>query len=160
MTGVLAAALVFWFALLWRTLAPARRDSERRDLANFFLVAAASIPIFYLPALLFGSATNFTIADTWRFWIVHLWVEGFFELFVTVVVAVIFYELGLVRRLTAVRIIYVDAILYFAGGVIGTGHHWYFTGQTELNMAFASCYSALEVVPLTRSRWTPGIASR
>jgi nitric oxide reductase subunit B len=146
---LLALALVYWFHLLWHTLAPARADPERRSLANFFLVAAAAIPLFNLPALFFGSTTNFTIVDTWRFWIVHLWVEGFFEFFVTVIVAAIFFELGLVERLTALRIIYLDAILYFAGGLIGTGHHWYFTGQTEVNMAFAACYSALEVVPLT-----------
>jgi nitric oxide reductase subunit B len=87
--------------------------------------------------------------DTWRFWIIHLWVEGFFELFVTVIVAIIFYELGLVERLTALRAIYLDVILVFGGGLIGTGHHWYFTGQTELNMALSSAFSALEVVPLT-----------
>ena len=132
---LLALGLVFWFCLLWRTLAPVRRDPERRELANFFLIATAAIPIFYLPALFFGSTTNYTVVDAWRFWIIHLWVEGFFEFFVTVIVAAIFYELGLVERLNALRVIYLDAILYFSGGVIGTGHHWYFTGQTELNMA-------------------------
>ncbi len=93
--------------------------------------------------------TNYTIVDAWRFWIIHLWVEGFFEFFVTVIVAVIFYEMGLVKRITALRTIYLDAILYFGGGLIGTGHHWYWTGQTELNMAFSAVFSALEVVPLT-----------
>jgi nitric oxide reductase subunit B len=146
---LLAIGLVFWFWLLWRTLAPARQDPQRRSLANFFLIAAAAVPIFYLPALFFGAKSNYTVVDTWRFWIVHLWVEGFFEFFVTVIVAAIFFELRLVQRLTALRIIYLDAILYFSGGLIGTGHHWYFTGHTELNMAFAACYSALEVVPLT-----------
>ena len=49
----------------------------------------------------------------------------------------------------ALRAIYLDMILVFGGGLIGTGHHWYFTGQTEFNMALASAFSALEVVPLT-----------
>ena len=71
---------------------------ERRGFANFFLIAAFAIPLFYLPALFFGSQTNYTIVDAWRFWIIHLWVEGFFEFFVTVIVAVIFYEMGLVQR--------------------------------------------------------------
>jgi nitric oxide reductase subunit B len=145
----LVLGLVFWVYLLWRALAPARRDRERRELANFLLIAAAAIPTFYLPALFFSSTTNYTVVDAWRFWIVHLWVEGFFEFFVTVIVAAIFYELGLVERLTALRVIYLDAVLYFSGGVIGTGHHWYFTGQTEFNMAVAATFSALEVVPLT-----------
>jgi nitric oxide reductase subunit B len=146
---LLAIGLVFWFFLLWRNVAPARSDPERRGLITFFLIAAAAIPVFYLPALLYGSTTNFTVVDTWRFWIIHLWVEGFFELFVTVIVAIIFYELGLVERATALRVIYLDVILIFGGGLIGTGHHWYFTGQTELNMALSAAFSALEVVPLT-----------
>lgn len=146
---LLAIGLVFWFFLIWRAVAPARRDPQRRGFANFFLIAAFAIPMFYLPALFFGSQTNYTIVDAWRFWIIHLWVEGFFEFFVTVIVAVIFYEMGLVQRLTALRTIYLDAILYFGGGLIGTGHHWYWTGQTELNMALSATFSALEVVPLT-----------
>jgi len=146
---LLAIGLLYWFFLVWRAVAPARRDPERRGFANFFLIAAFAIPLFYLPALFFGSQTNYTIVDAWRFWIIHLWVEGFFEFFVTVIVSVIFYEMGLVQRLTALRTIYLDAILYFGGGLIGTGHHWYWTGQTELNMAISAAFSALEVVPLT-----------
>jgi len=146
---LLALGLIFWFGLLWRTVAPAWHDPERRSLINFFLIAAAAIPVFYLPALFFDGSTHYTVADTWRFWIIHLWVEGFFELFVTVVVAIIFYQLGLVERITALRVIYLDVILIFGGGLIGTGHHWYFTGQTELNMALSATFSALEVVPLT-----------
>lgn len=146
---LLAIGLLFWFFLVWRAVAPAQRDLERRGFANFFLIAAFAIPLFYLPALFYGPQTNYTIVDAWRFWIIHLWVEGFFEFFVTVIVAVIFYEMGLVRRITALRTIYLDAILYFGGGLIGTGHHWYWTGQTELNMAFSATFSALEVVPLT-----------
>jgi nitric oxide reductase subunit B len=146
---LLAIGLTFWFFLLWRAVAPARRDPERRGFANFFLIAAFAIPLFYLPALFYGPQTNYTIVDAWRFWIIHLWVEGFFEFFVTVIVAVVFYEMGLVKRITALRTIYLDAVLYFGGGLIGTGHHWYWTGQTEMNMAFSATFSALEVVPLT-----------
>ena len=75
--------------------------------------------------------------------------EGFFELFVTVLVAVTFYQLGVVRRINAVRVIYMDAILFLAGGIIGTAHHWYWTGQANFTMALAAMFSALEVVPLT-----------
>jgi len=146
---LLAAGLLFWFFLVWRAVAPARRDPAKRGFANFFLIAAFAIPLFYLPALFFGAHTNYTIVDAWRFWIIHLWVEGFFEFFVTVIVAIIFYEMGLVKRISALRTIYLDAILYFGGGLIGTGHHWYWTGQTELNLAVSAVFSALEVVPLT-----------
>ena len=146
---LLAIGLVFWFVLLWRNVKGELANPLRRPLVVFFLIATAAIPVFYLPALFYDGATHFTIVDTWRFWIIHLWVEGFFELFVTVVVGIVFYELGLVGRDTALRAIYLDVVLVFGGGLIGTGHHWYFNGQTETNMALSAAFSALEVVPLT-----------
>ena len=146
---LLAIALIFWFGLLVRALIPALRDQERREIATLFLIAAIAIPVFYLPAMFFDGTTHFSVVDAWRFWIIHLWVEGFFEFFVTVMVAIIFLQFGVVTRLTATRVIYLDAILYFAGGFIGTGHHWYWTGQTSFNMALSALFSALEVVPLT-----------
>lgn len=146
---LLALALIFWFVLLFRALMPALQDSEKKEIAVLFLVAALAVPVFYLPAMFFDSTTHFSVVDVWRFWIIHLWVEGFFEFFVTVMVAIIFLQFGVVSRLTATRVIYLDAILYFAGGFIGTGHHWYWTGQTSFNMALSALFSALEVVPLT-----------
>ena len=147
---LLVAGLFVWFALLWILVRPrALTQPAAQPIVNMFLVAALAIPVFYVPALFFGAKTNFTVVDTWRFWIIHLWVEGFFEFFATTVVALTFYQLGLTRRNVALRMIYLDAILYFLGGLMGTGHHWYFTGQTNVNMALSALFSALEVVPLT-----------
>lgn len=146
---LLAVGLVFWLFLLFREIAPVRRDPERGDISSLFIIAAAAIPLFYLPAMFFGSASNFAVVDNWRFWIIHLWVEGFFELFATVMVAVIFFQLGLITRLTASRVVYLDAILYLGSGIVGTGHHWYWSGQSTVTMALAAMFSAMEVVPLT-----------
>ena len=99
--------------------------------------------------MFFTGASNLAVVENWRFWIIHLWVEGFFELFVTVMVAVMFFKLGMVSHITATRVVYLDAILYLGGGIIGTGHHWYWTGQSTTTMAFAAMFSAMEVVPLT-----------
>ena len=147
---LLVAGLFAWFAMVWKLVRPGtltRPSSE--PIARMFLVAALAVPVFYIPALFYGAKTNFTVVDTWRFWIIHLWVEGFFEFFVTTVVALTFYQLGLTRRNVALRVIYLDAILYFAGGLIGTGHHWYFNGHSTVNMALSAIFSVLEVVPLT-----------
>ncbi|MFN8006742.1 MAG: nitric-oxide reductase large subunit [Terriglobia bacterium] len=146
---LLAVGLGIWVFLIFRGIASARKDPERREISSLFLYAALAIPIFYLPAMFFSSTSHFSVVDTWRFWIIHLWVEGFFELFVTVMVAIIFYQLGIVSHLTAARVVYLDAILYLGGGIIGTGHHWYWTGQSSLTMALGAMFSALEVVPLT-----------
>ncbi len=146
---VLVIGLVLWLILLFRVVTPALKDPEHQEITTLFMIAALVIPLFYLPAFFFNSTSNYTVADNWRFWIIHLWVEGFFELFVTTMVAVLFYQLGLVSRKTATRIIYLDAILFLGAGIIGTGHHWYWTGQTHLNMALSALFSAMEVVPLT-----------
>ena len=146
---LLAVGLLFWLFLMFRALQPAIKRPDTRELSSLFLYAAVAIPVFYLPALFYGPDTNFAVIDNWRFWIIHLWVEGFFEIFATVLVAIMFHQMGIVSTRTATHLIYLDAILYLTGGIIGTGHHWYFTGQGTLNMGLASCFSALEVVPLT-----------
>ena len=69
---------------------PSRTPSAGRS-RPCSMLAALAIPVFYLPAFFFSSATNYTVVDNWRFWIIHLWVEGFFELLVTAMVAVTFF---------------------------------------------------------------------
>ncbi|MGZ8952653.1 MAG: nitric-oxide reductase large subunit [Methylobacter sp.] len=147
---LLIVGLLVWFAILLKLVQPdTLSEPSTKPLVRLFLLASLAIPLFYIPALFFGAKTNFTVVDTWRFWIIHLWVEGFFEFFATTMVALMFYQLGLTQRNVALRVIYLDAILYFAGGLIGTGHHWYFTGQSSVNMALSAMFSVLEVVPLT-----------
>jgi nitric oxide reductase subunit B len=147
---LLAVGLILWLMLIFRGIGPARKDPKQREISSLFLYATLAIPLFYLPAILFITGkSNFTVVDNWRFWIIHLWVEGFFELFVTTMVAILFFKLGMVSRQTATRVIYLDAILFLGAGIIGTGHHWYWTGQTSVNMALSAMFSAMEVVPLT-----------
>ena len=146
---LLALGLVGWLVLLFRAVGPARHDPESRDIASLFLYTAVAIPLFYLPALFFTSTSSFSVVDTWRFWIIHLWVEGFFEVFVTVMVAIVFFKLGVISQQTAARVVYLDAILYLGAGMVGTAHHWYWTGQSVTTLAFGAMFSAMEVVPLT-----------
>ena len=114
-----------------------------------FFFAGLAIPTFYAVGLLASSETHLSVADFWRFWVVHLWVEDFLELFTTVMVAYIFVMLGVVRQRIALGVIYLDIILYSAGGVIGTMHHLYFSGTPVEHMALGAFFSAAEVIPLT-----------
>lgn len=145
---LLAIGLILWAFILFRSVRPSKKESDERELKVIFLLAALAIPFFYLPAFFFGSTTNYSTVDTWRFWIIHLWVEGFFEVFATVMVAIMFYKLGLIGKKTATRIIYLDAVLFLGAGILGTGHHWYWNGQTSVSMAISASFSAMEVVPL------------
>ena len=147
---LLVLGLLAWFALLYWVARPSKvANPDARPIARMFLWASLAIPVFYTPALFYGATTNLTVVETWRFWIIHLWTEGFFEFFATTVVALVLYQLGLAHRNVALRVIYLDGILVFLGGIIGTGHHWYFEGHNTFNMAMSGMFSVLEVVPLT-----------
>jgi nitric oxide reductase subunit B len=114
-----------------------------------FFLAALAIPAFYAVGLIARTGDHFTVTEFWRFWVVHLWVEDFLELFTTVMVAYMFVLLGVVREKVALTVIFLDIILYSMGGVIGTMHHLYFSGEPAEHMALGAFFSAAEVIPLT-----------
>ena len=60
-------------------------------------LSATCIGGFYATSLTWGQHTHYSMIEYWRWWLVHLWVEGFFEVFATAVVALIFTNLGLVQ---------------------------------------------------------------
>jgi nitric oxide reductase subunit B len=145
---LLTVGLFIWVAILWRGLRNHLRQESYGNLPWLLFYAALSIPVFYAVGLLASPSRGFVVTDFWRFWVVHLWVEDFLELFTTVIVAYLFVLLGLVQETTAVRVVYLDIILYSIGGVIGTMHHVYFSGEPALHMAFGASFSAMEVIPL------------
>jgi nitric oxide reductase subunit B len=112
------------------------------------LLSTIAIGSFYFAALGVGRHTNLAIAEYWRWWVVHLWVEGFFEVFATVIIAFLFARLGLVKMRAAGRAAILAAAIFLSGGVIGTLHHLYFSGTPTIALAFGSVFSALEIVPL------------
>jgi len=135
--------------ILFRGLRNKLRTEYAGNMPWLFFFAALSIPAFYAVGLLVRTNSTFTTTDFWRFWVVHLWVEDFLELFTTVMVAYIFVLLGVVHQRVALRLIYLDVVLYSAGGVIGTMHHLYFSGEPAEHMALGAFFSAAEVIPLT-----------
>jgi nitric oxide reductase subunit B len=145
----LTIGLFLWLFLMVRSLRPAFKNlKESRHLLAMFLVASTAIPVFYIPALLWGQHTNLAIAEYWRWWVVHLWVEGFFEVFATVVMAFLFTRMGLLGLRTATVSVLFSTIIFLFGGIIGTFHHLYFSGTPTGVIAFGATFSALEVVPL------------
>ena len=146
---LLVVGLLFWVAIIYRGL---RRRLAAESLGNLpwlLFYAALAIPAFYAVSLIANPSQNPTINDFWRFWMVHLWVEDFLELFTTAMVAYIFVLLGVVSERTAMRVIYLDIIIYSVGGVIGTMHHLYFSGTPATTMAMGAFFSAAEIIPLT-----------
>ncbi len=146
---LLVIGLFLWIAIIYRGIRARLKTEHRANLPWLFFYAGLAIPAFYAVGLLAGTEVHLTVADFWRFWVVHLWVEDFLELFTTVMVAYIFVMLGVVRHKIAMSIIFLDVILYSLGGVIGTMHHLYFSGTPVEHMALGGFFSALEVIPLT-----------
>ncbi len=146
---LLTVGLAFWVIILFRGLRGRLRSEHLGNMPWLFLFSALSIPAFYAVGLLAQTDSHFTTTDFWRFWVVHLWVEDFLELFTTILVAYIFVLLGVVYERVALKVIYLDILLYSAGGVVGTMHHVYFSGEPSIHMALGAFFSAAEVIPLT-----------
>ena len=146
---LLSIGLVFWVFMLWRVLRKRLAGEHRGNMPWLFFLAACAIPAFYAVGLIARTGDNFTVTEFWRFWVVHLWVEDFLELFTTVMVAYMFVLLGVVREKVALAVVFLDIILYSVGGVVGTMHHLYFSGEPAEHMALGAFFSAAEVIPLT-----------
>ena len=145
----LFVGLILWLLLMGRAIWPAlKQKSENRSLLSLFLISTIAIAGFYGAGLMWGRQTNLAIAEYWRWWVVHLWVEGFFEVFAAVVVAFLFVRLQLLKASTATTAVLFSTIVFLSGGILGTFHHLYFTGTPTAIMALGATFSALEVVPL------------
>ena len=146
---LLFVGLLIWLFLVLRAVRPALKQAgDQRQLLWLFIISAAAIGMFYGAGLSWGQHTHLSIVEYWRWWVVHLWVEGFFEVFATTVIAFLFTRLGLIQPAIAAKAALLSATIFLAGGIIGTCHHLYFSGTPTVALAFGSVFSALEVVPL------------
>ena len=145
----LFVGLLIWLALVGRALWPALKErNEWRSIVTLFFLSTVAIGLFYGAALLWNEHTHLSIVEYWRWWLVHLWVEGFFEVFATAVIAFLFTRLGLIPVKNATVAVLFATIIFMAGGVLGTLHHLYFAGTSTAVLALGASFSALEVVPL------------
>ena len=141
--------LGLWLTLVGRALWPAIRErNESRPIVTLLFLSTVAIGLFYGAGLMWGEHTHLSMVEYWRWWVVHLWVEGFFEVFATAVIAFLFTRLGLLKVSTATVAVLFATIVFLAGGVLGTLHHLYFAGTPTAVIAVGASFSALEVVPL------------
>jgi nitric oxide reductase subunit B len=146
----LIAGMLLWLVLVYRAIKPAlAAEKDKGGLTHLLLYASVSIPLFYSVGLLYSPGSHISNADYWRWWVVHLWVENFFEVFATVALSFVLARIGAVKAKSATRATYFSIILYLGSGIIGTFHHLYFTGTPLMITSLGATFSALEVVPLT-----------
>ncbi|HSR65258.1 MAG TPA: nitric-oxide reductase large subunit [Xanthomonadaceae bacterium] len=146
----LFVGLLLWLTLVGRSLWPILRgpESEGKAIVGLLFLSTVCIGLFFGAALMWGEHTHISVVEYWRWWLVHLWVEGFFEVFATAVMALIFTRLGLIESRSATTAVLFATIVFMAGGVLGTLHHLYFVGTPTAVVALGASFSALEVVPL------------
>jgi nitric oxide reductase subunit B len=145
----LFAGLGIWLTLVGRALWPAiKKGGESKSIIVLLFLSTVCIGLFYGAGLMWGEHTHLSMVEYWRWWVVHLWVEGFFEVFATAVIAFLFTRLGLLRVSSATTAVLFATIVFLSGGVLGTLHHLYFTGTPTAVIALGASFSALEVVPL------------
>lgn len=146
---LLFTGLVIWLTLVLRGIWPAfKKKDDTRQLVLIFTFAAAAIGLFYASGFFYGAKTHISVMEYWRWWVIHLWVEGFFEVFATIAIATIFCQLGLVRANSASRAVLFSSCIFLLSGIPGTFHHLYFSGTPFSVLAIGASFSALEVVPL------------
>ncbi len=140
--------LLLWLTLMVRALLPALRSGNSKSLIFLLVVASTAIGLLYGAGLLYGQNSHISVMEYWRWWVVHLWVEGVFEVFATTIIAVLFVKMQLLRYTTAVISVLFATIVFLNAGVLGTLHHLYFSGTPLSVIAVGGVMSALEVVPL------------
>lgn len=146
---LLLVGLAVWLLLMFRCILPALKiATDSKQLLLLFAASTVAIGLFYGGGLFYGARTHISIMEFWRWWVVHLWVEGFFEVFATVALAFIFVNLGLIKPKSATKASLLSTSIFLIGGIPGTFHHLYFSGTPASISAIGACFSALEVVPL------------
>lgn len=147
---LLIVGMLIWLVLVLRAILPALKgEKDVGGLTHLLLYSSISIPLFYMAGLMYGKGSHLSNAEYWRWWVVHLWVEGFFEVFATVVMAFLLSHIGAVSKRFALMTVYFSIFLYLGSGVIGTFHHLYWTGSPVPIVALGAVFSALEVIPLS-----------
>jgi nitric oxide reductase subunit B len=136
--AIVVAMLMFLYNIgmtIWR----ARRLTTTEGVLVAGLALAA---ILYLPALL--SFDNYTVSIFYRWWTVHLWVEGVWEMIQGGLLAYLLIRLSGADREVMEKWLYVIVALTFISGILGTAHHYYWIGVPHYWLALGGVFSALE----------------
>jgi nitric oxide reductase subunit B len=136
---LVVADVLLFIANIGVTIWRGRRNSTTVMVLFFGLLSAA---LLYLPGMI--DTTNQTEDSYWRWWVVHLWVEGVWELIMGAILAFLLIKLTGVDREVVEKWLYVIVGFTFLAGILGTGHHYYFIGTPRYWLPIGAVFSALE----------------
>lgn len=145
---LLYAAFVIWAVIIIRGVWPILRQRQTWSLPNWMVYMSGGIIFMFTASFVADPDTNFVIADFWRWCMIHMWVEAFFEVFTTVLVAYFLYLMGFVSHLMAARVVYLSSVLFLGSGLIGISHNFYWNAKSIETVALGGVLSSLQVAPL------------
>ncbi len=145
---LLMGIFALWATIVYRGIKPAFIKKQPWNLPNWIMYSVIGIPLLFLSGFIATPKTNFVIADFWRWMVIHMWVEAFFEVFITVIVSYLMVLMGLVSRQAAIRVVYFATILFLGTGLLGISHNFYWNAKPVATMALGSVFSTLQFVPL------------
>lgn len=145
---LLMGIFALWIVVVYRGLKPAFVKGDTWSLPKWIMYSVIGIPLLFLSGFVAKPETNFVIADFWRWMVIHMWVEAFFEVFITVIVSYLMVLMGLVSRQAAIRVVYFATILFLGTGLLGISHNFYWNAKPVATMALGSVFSTLQFVPL------------
>jgi nitric oxide reductase subunit B len=135
---VVANVLLFLGIILVTLFKGKRRTTTALVLSMGLLFAA----LLYLPGMIFFDSQ--VLDSFFRWWVVHLWVEGVWELIMGGILSFLLIKLTGVDREVIEKWLYVIVGLTFLSGVLGTGHHYYYIGVNKIWLVVGGIFSALE----------------
>jgi nitric oxide reductase subunit B len=145
---MLGFMFIVWAVSIYRGIRPVMKLKQPWALPNWLVYSTFSIILLLISGFIATPKTNFVIADFWRWMVVHMWAEAFFEVFTTVLIGYFMVIMGLVNKQAVVRVIYLATLLFLGSGLLGISHNFYWNGKPVFTMALGSVFSTLQVIPL------------
>ncbi|WP_435129845.1 nitric-oxide reductase large subunit [Halobaculum sp. D14] len=144
----LLVGFVLWTALVARGFKPMLDREEPYGLAHMIIYAGGSIGLLFTASMLYTPKTTIAVTEFWRWWVVHMWVEGAFEFFIVAVIGLTLVSMNLLSRRSAEKAVILEALLVMGSGVIGVSHHYWWVGLPDYWVPIGSVFSTLEFIPL------------
>lgn len=145
---ILGVIFIIWATTIYRGIKPVMKLKQPWALPNWLVYTTFSIILLLISGFIATPKTNFVIADFWRWMVVHMWAEAFFEVFTTVLIGYFMVVMGLVSRQAVIRVIYLATLLFLGSGLLGISHNFYWNAKPVGTMALGSVFSTLQVIPL------------
>ncbi|MGQ9655317.1 MAG: cbb3-type cytochrome c oxidase subunit I, partial [Thermodesulfobacteriota bacterium] len=148
---LLFVGLIAWLLIVYRPIRrhmKLRHNDEFSSLIMFYMFSAILVVAFFGFGLLYGKGSHLTMADYWRWFVVHIWVESIFEFFGIAVISLVLVSMGLATARAALMVAYFTAAIVFLSGIIGTAHHYFWYGGPAFWLGLGAVFSSMEPVPM------------